>query len=168
MNRFDCRVEFLPEKPAPSPDEKEVHIHFDNDELTVEINKETGLIDVFKVDGDDFLTAGACKPIIISHNPDPWGMRYTEFRDVVGSFSLLSPEKSAEISGINASSIAPVRVIEDGDVRTVVEATFGYMPEMPPNVFPMLTGKLWSLMKHPWLFPSFPPGRGSLPVCCCN
>lgn len=126
MNRFDCRVEFLPEKPAPSPDEKEVHIHFENEKLTIEINKETGLIDVFNVDGENVLSAGAIKPIVISHNPDPWGMRYTEFRDVVGSFSLLSPEKSAEISGINASSIAPVRVIEDGDVRTVVEATFGF------------------------------------------
>jgi alpha-mannosidase len=53
-------------------------------------------------------------------------MRYTEFRDLAGKFSLLSPGKSAEISGIEGGSIAPVRVIEDGEVRTVVEATFGY------------------------------------------
>jgi alpha-mannosidase len=126
MNRFDCQVKFLPEKPAPVIDETGAYIHFITEELKVEINKETGLIDVFKVGGEDILTAGAFKPIIISHNPDPWGMRYTEFRDVAGSFSLLSPEKSAEISGIKANSIAPVRVIEDGEVRTIVEATFGY------------------------------------------
>jgi alpha-mannosidase len=126
MNRFDCRVEFLPEKPAPEINETGAYVYFDTDKLNIQINKETGFIDLFTVNGEDILKSGAFQPIVISHNPDPWGMRYTEFRDVVGSFSLLSPEKSAEISGIKASSIAPVRVIEDGDVRTVIEATFGY------------------------------------------
>jgi alpha-mannosidase len=126
MNRFDCKVEFLPEKPVPVVNETETYVQFESDELRLKINKETGLLDVFKVNGEDFFKADAFKPIVISHNPDPWGMRYTEFRDVIGSFSLLSPEKSAEISGIKADSIAPVRVIEDGDVRTVVEATFGF------------------------------------------
>ena len=126
MNRFDCKVEFLPEKPAPVVDETGGYIHFDTDELKVKINKETGYIDLLSVNGENILQSGAFKPIVISHNPDPWGMRYTEFRDIVGSFSLLSPEKSAEISGIEANSIAPVRVIEDEDVRTVIEATFGY------------------------------------------
>jgi alpha-mannosidase len=92
----------------------------------VEINKQTGLVDVFRVDGKDMLRPGAFKPLVVSHNPDPWGMRYTEFREMAGAFSLLTPEKSAEISGIQAARISPVRVIEDGDVRTVVEATFGY------------------------------------------
>ena len=126
MNRFDCRVEFLPEKPAPAVDEAGAYIHFDTDELEVKISKETGFIDLFTVNGEDILKSGAFQPIVISHNPDPWGMRYTEFRDEVGRFSLLSTEKSAEISGIDTESIAPVRVIEDGDVRTVVEATFGF------------------------------------------
>jgi len=126
MNRFDCKVEFLSEKPVPEISESESFVHFETEKLKLEINKETGLVDVFKVDGTDILNPGAFNPIVISHNPDPWGMRYVEFRDVVGSFSLLSPEKSAEISGIKADRISPVRIIEDGDVRTVVEATFGY------------------------------------------
>jgi alpha-mannosidase len=126
MNRFDCRVEFLPVKPRSVIQETGGYIHFKTDELRVEISKQTGLIDVFEVVGEDMLKSGAFQPIVISHNPDPWGMRYTEFRDVAGTFSLLSPEKSAEISGISAKSIVPVRIIEDGDVRTVVEAIFGY------------------------------------------
>jgi len=126
MNRFDCRVEFLPAKPRSAIQETGDYIHFKTDELRVEINKQTGLIDVFEVVGEDMIKSGAFQPIVISHNPDPWGMRYTEFRDVAGTFSLLSPDKSAEISGISAKSIVPVRIIEDGDVRTVVEATFGY------------------------------------------
>lgn len=126
MNRFDCHVEFLPAKPAPVVREKNGMICFDTDDIQVGINKETGLVDACKVAGIDMIRQDAFKPLVVSHNPDPWGMRYTEFRDIVGYFSLLSPEKSAEVSGIRADQIAPVRVIEDGDVRTVVEATFGY------------------------------------------
>jgi alpha-mannosidase len=126
MNRFDCRVEFIPSKPLPGMRETDAHYQFETDELRVMISKGTGLIDQFQAAGDDMLGPGTLKPLVISHNPDPWGMRYTEFREVAGAFSLLTPEKSAEISGIRAGSIAPVRVIEDGDVRTVVEATFGY------------------------------------------
>jgi len=126
MNRFDCQVEFLPEKPGIDADETADYIRFITDELNVEINKKTGFIDRFSVNGQEYLGSNSFKPIVVSHNPDPWGMRYTEFRDVAGSFSLLSPEKSAEISGIAAGRIAPVRVIEDGIVRTVIESTFGY------------------------------------------
>ena len=126
MNRFDCRVEFIPSKPLPRMKETKDHYQFETDELKVIINKGTGLIDQFRADGADMLGQDAFRPLVISHNPDPWGMRYTEFRDLAGAFSLLAPEKSAAISGIRAGRMAPVRVIEDGDVRTVVEATFGY------------------------------------------
>ena len=126
MNRFDCRVEFLPEKPGIDVDETAEYIRFNTNELIVEINIKTGLMDRFAVNGQDYLDTGAFQNLVVSHNPDPWGMRYTDFRDMAGTFSLLSPGKSAEISGISAGGIAPVRVIEDGEVRTVVEATFGY------------------------------------------
>jgi alpha-mannosidase len=126
MNRFDCRVEFLPGKKDPDVPQTDEYLKFETDKLRVEINKGTGLIDVFRVGGKDMLRPGAFKPLVVSHNPDPWGMRYTKFREVAGTFTLLTPEKSAEISGIEAGSISPVRVIEDGDVRTVVEATFGF------------------------------------------
>ena len=55
MNRFDCRVEFLPEKPAPALDETGAYIHFNTDELEVKISKETGFIDLFTVNGEDML-----------------------------------------------------------------------------------------------------------------
>ena len=126
MNRFDCIVEFLPEKPAPVLEERDGHFLFESDELKVVINKGTGCIDVFQAGGVEMIRPGAMEPLVVSHNPDPWGMRYTEFREVAGRFTLLSPRKSAEISGIKAESISPVRVIEDGKVRTVIEATFGY------------------------------------------
>ncbi len=38
----------------------------------------------------------------------------------------MTPTDSAIFSGVTATELPAVRVIEDGDVRTVIEAVFGY------------------------------------------
>jgi len=48
------------------------------------------------------------------------------FRNVAGEFQLMSAEAAARFAGVSASELAPVRVIEEGEVRTVVEALFEY------------------------------------------
>jgi alpha-mannosidase len=48
------------------------------------------------------------------------------FRRVVGSFRLMSPQKCAQFAGLKVPTLAPIRIIEDGAVRTVVEALFQY------------------------------------------
>jgi alpha-mannosidase len=53
-------------------------------------------------------------------------MRVQSFRDVIGAFELLLPEDGARFSGVQEPSLPSVRVIEDGPVRTVVEAALGY------------------------------------------
>jgi len=57
---------------------------------------------------------------------DPWGMKVRGFRDVVGEFTLASPSEAAAIAGVGAAGLPPVRVIESGPVRTVVEALFAF------------------------------------------
>jgi alpha-mannosidase len=71
------------------------------------------------------LGPGAFLPLVMKDDADPWGMRYNGWREPVGHFTPLSPEKAAEIAGV-AGTLDPVRVIEDGDARTVVEALLGY------------------------------------------
>jgi alpha-mannosidase len=44
----------------------------------------------------------------------------------MGAFELMSPQESAAFSGVEAEELPPVRVVEDGPVRTVVEAVFAY------------------------------------------
>jgi alpha-mannosidase len=56
--------------------------------------------------------------------PDPWGMLVRSFRDVEGTFNLMSKAESARFAGVLSPELEPVRVIEDGPVRTVVEALF--------------------------------------------
>lgn len=126
MNRFCCRMEKIGQKPRPSIAEEGGIIRFKTDDLDVLINTTTGFLDRFKIGGCDFLAANAFKPLVIGDNADPWGMSVRRFRDVAGEFTLMDPAAAAAFAGVSKASLPPVRVVEDGEVRTVVEALFGY------------------------------------------
>ncbi len=53
-------------------------------------------------------------------------MKVRSFRAVAGSFRLATPEEAARFSGLREGGLEPVRVIEDGAVRTVVEAILAH------------------------------------------
>ncbi|MBN1246487.1 MAG: alpha-mannosidase, partial [Anaerolineae bacterium] len=86
----------------------------------------TGLVDRYAVRGVDYLAPDAFVPLVIQDNEDPWEIEGRSFREVVGRFRLMTPKESAAFSGVKVETLAPVRIIEDGEVRTVVEAVFGY------------------------------------------
>ena len=90
------------------------------------INARTGLLDAYRVGGVDFLEPNACNPLVMLDDPDPWGMRTRSYRSLLGAFSLLPAGENQRFSGVVNPALQPVRVIEDGDVRTVVEAVLGY------------------------------------------
>ncbi|MGC9467135.1 MAG: glycoside hydrolase family 38 C-terminal domain-containing protein [Anaerolineae bacterium] len=126
MNRFDCQLETLPKKPQVSLVEEDGAFHFETERLDVVINAETGLVDRYEVDGVSYLAPNAFAALVLADNEDPWGSLIRGFQDVVGKFELMTPAESAVFSGVRADALPPVRVIEDGDVRTVVEAAFSY------------------------------------------
>jgi alpha-mannosidase len=124
INRFDCRPRPNPlqrRHPQPPGD-----IHFRTAELEVVINAQTGLMDAYRVGGVNYLEANACNPLVMLDDPDPWGMRNRRYRNLLGAFTLLSPEENQRFSGVTNPALRPVRIIEDGDVRIVVEAVLGY------------------------------------------
>ena len=125
MNRFDCRLERVPSHPRPVQPTGDT-IHLDNGTMQAAISLRTGLIETYRVGGVDLLKPGAGKMLVIADSPDPWGMQVKSFRKVAGAFRLLSPKKSAWLAAVPSAELAPVRVIEDGDVRMVVEALFGF------------------------------------------
>ncbi len=126
MNRFDCKLTVLKAKPAPRLKARNGRIRFANGSLEVDINTRTGLIDRFRVGGDDCLAAGAFQPLVIRDNEDPWGMTVRSFRKVAGRFRLLSAAEGTWLSGTTQGKLPSVRVIEDGPARSVVEALLGY------------------------------------------
>ena len=127
VNRFVCRLERQPAKPAPQLKEKDGKITLRTEELEAAVNCRTGLLDRYRAGGRDFLDRGAFSPLVISDNADPWGMAVKSFRNIAGRFELASPQDGSRASGIAFPEAESVRVIEDGPVRTVVESvlTFG-------------------------------------------
>ncbi len=130
MNRFDCRLEKALAKPAFAAREENGFISVLTADLTVLVNTRTGLLDRYAVRGMDLLAPGAFAPLVILDNADPWGMKVRSFRKVAGRFAAASPEEASRFSGLDADPVPPVRVIEDGAIRTVIEAVLAYEKSM--------------------------------------
>jgi len=126
MNRFDCSIKFIDKRPAPMLQAKAGKITFKTKALEVLINTRTGLVDRYAVNGCDCLGKKAFEPTVIEDNEDPWGMTTCGFPKVIGKFKLMSKQAGTEFSGIKTGVMDSVRIIEDGAVRSVVEAVFAY------------------------------------------
>ncbi|MEW6356516.1 MAG: glycoside hydrolase family 38 C-terminal domain-containing protein [Planctomycetota bacterium] len=126
MNRFDCRVQSLPRKPTVSVKERRGALRFRTADLDVIVNTRTGFVDRCRIGGKDCLGRNAFQPVVLMDNEDPWGMGGRRFDREIGRFKRMSREAGARFSGVTAGPIPSVRVIEDGDVRTVVEAVLSY------------------------------------------
>lgn len=127
MNRFDCTFdETLPKRPVPDIQPVNGQYCFKTEALDIAINAETGLMDRLAVNGVDYVRPGAFLPRVIADDPDPWSSVALSYREVIGAFTLMTAEASARISGVKSPTLPPVRVIEDGQVRTVIEAVFAY------------------------------------------
>ena len=123
--RFRCRYNRIPKKPVPDLTETDSHYLFKSDRLFVRINKRTGCLDEYAIDGVSYLKPGAFRLIVMQDDGDPWGMLVTSFPQKVGQFSVMNPKDAAAFSGA-VTPIESVRVIEDGAARTVVEAVLQY------------------------------------------
>lgn len=126
MNRFDCVLEV--EKNHVNWDISHFgrNFSFDNGEMQMAFNPETGLIDSYIVNGRKMLDKNSGKLLVIKDNEDPWGMTVDSFENVAGEFKLLSKEEAARFIGYPGTDVEPFAITEDGDVRTVVEGIYGY------------------------------------------
>ena len=125
MTRMDIRFHRVPARPSVAPLPLRTPFVFDNGTLRVVVNPETGLMDSCRIDGTEFLRPGSFRLIVQEDTCNSWGIAPC---DLTGrnAFALLSPHEGSAFSGLFEAVVPSVRVIEDGDVRTVVEAVFGY------------------------------------------
>ncbi len=126
MDRFDVRFRKVKKKPASRARILKGTFRFRTDEMEAVVNARTGLLDRLRVGGVDLLTSGALRPLVMEDDADPWGMRVSSFRRLAGRFTLLNQEEAARFAGVEGGRLPAVRIIEDGPVRTVVEALLGY------------------------------------------
>ncbi|MBN1624079.1 MAG: alpha-mannosidase [Clostridia bacterium] len=125
MNRFDLTLEALDKKPAMASYEEDGYININTDDLIVKISTKTGLVEELTARGVKCLSNGA-RPVVIKDNADAWGMLVDRFTDIEGYFGVMEKDEAAKFVNASFKEFNPVRVTEDGEVRTVVEAYFKY------------------------------------------
>lgn len=125
VTRFDCRLRVLKKNTLPFYYVDGDHITVENSRMKASISKKTGLIERYEVDGKSYLQ-NTGKLEVYSDNEDPWGMNVDGFHDLDGCFELMSDEEANAFVGYPDEQISNVRVVEDGDVRTKVQAFFKY------------------------------------------
>ena len=91
--------------------------------MQVKISKKTGLIELYKIDGTT-LIENSGELIMFNDNEDPWGMTVDDFKDLDGKFTLMSDKEANEFVGYPEEKLTNVRIVEDGKVRTKVQAFF--------------------------------------------
>lgn len=126
MNRFDCRFMRCDQKPPVKLATSNGKICFEGERLKATVNCNTGLLDELLVDGVSYLKSGALKLAVMRDCYNSWGVGYQNFEDIEGYFTLMSAEEGSLYSGLKDLKTPSVRVIEDGEVRTVIESLFSY------------------------------------------
>ena len=138
MNRFSARIHMVDHKPERSAEDSGVvvsadSILFDNGRMAVRINRHTGLVDSYRVAGKEYLKPGSMELVVLKTDCDPWGMNRHSYREETGRFALMEETAGSRYSGTlnerhagEGKTVPSVRIIEDGPVRTVVEAVFAW------------------------------------------
>lgn len=122
ITRFDCRL---------SVEKKDVFFSFDQDApievctdtMSVRISRLSGLIELYRVNGKTYVeNSGVIEAY--RDNEDPWGMFVEGFTQKLGQFTLMSDADANRFAGYPDETAPNVRVVEDGPVRTKVQAFF--------------------------------------------
>ncbi len=126
ITRFNCELTVVKDYEMMSQPEENDAIVVSSENSTIEISTKTGLIKKYQVNGTDMVKGETGVLEVFSDNEDPWGMTVTSFRDFAGTFSLVSNEEAADFIGRKEAKIRNVRVIENGSLRTKIQAIFRY------------------------------------------
>lgn len=126
VTRFDVKVEKREFPVLPEVNKEDICLS--NAVMSIRINRETGLIDSYKVGGVEYAKQGFGFLEVFKDNEDSWGMADNIYSGrPLGSFALVKDAKRAAlIAAASADEMEPVRIIESGDVLVKVEAIFEY------------------------------------------
>lgn len=125
MNRFYCVPYKVNKKPEFPPIEKD--FVFTNEYYTATIGCETGFLKSLVADGTEYLNGQAFVPTLTDDTDDPWGSSSEQnirLGKKADTFRLMTPEEGSVFSGLKGKVIPSLRIIEDGDVATIVEGVF--------------------------------------------
>lgn len=124
MNRMDVYFEPIPKRPLYTEIVSRPEYMLDNGSMKVVIDTATGLLKEYSVKGVRYLEEESLQLVCFEDTHNPWGFGKKESRSR-RAFQLLTPHEAAEYCGLSEKVVPAVRIIEDGEVRTTVEAVFG-------------------------------------------
>lgn len=122
MTRFDCAYRFVPVRPSPALRPGQDGLTVRTERLEVLLNPQTGLMDRLRVDGRDFLREGSFRPLLVEDRHDAYGWGAGSFPKVAAAFRAMTPDEVRAHTGFADGPGEALRVVEDGEVRTVVES----------------------------------------------
>lgn len=125
ITRFDCTLTVTKKDEIQKPNTEDEFITVENPRMKVSISKKTGLIATFELDGIQRIQNSGILEVY-KDNEDPWGMTVDSFRNFENSFSLMSDQEANSFLGYPQESTPNVRIVEDGAVRTKIQAFFRY------------------------------------------
>ncbi len=123
VTRFDVKLEVKQGEIYKSFNRDNDYIEIKNERMQTRISKKTGLIDLYMVDGKP-LIKNSGELCMFNDNEDPWGMTVDAFNDLDGKFTLMTDDDANDFAGYADESGTNVRIVEDGEVRTKVQAFF--------------------------------------------
>jgi alpha-mannosidase len=92
---------------------------FDFGTRKIHINRQSGLLDSYCVDGKEYLGGGAFVPVMFDDNADPWGWYLKKLGSNLTPFALSQNAKEGPFPGISG-----VHVLENGPLLHEVECVF--------------------------------------------
>ncbi len=97
---------------------------FSNPYVSLTLNPATGWVEALSTGktGGNLLREPGGRLLVLRDEGDSWGSDILRYENTVGTFRLATPEEMPAVSGqLQLEAAAPVRIIEAGPVRTIVE-----------------------------------------------
>ncbi|MDD2361875.1 MAG: glycoside hydrolase family 38 C-terminal domain-containing protein [Oscillospiraceae bacterium] len=127
VNRFDCHLETLPEKPFRIRDLTALPEYcFEANGLVCVFDTSTGTMKSLQRDGVNFIRPGFGGLAVYRDDCDPWLINGKSITEKIGEFRLLDREEATRYAACEVAEVSPMRIIEDGNARTCIEVLLGY------------------------------------------
>ncbi len=142
ISRLDVTFRKIKAKPRPKLCARNGRIRVAGQDLTVDINTRTGLIDSARLGRQQFLAPTACQIVALADDDDSWGTHQHRYPRRGQALRLVSKARARQLNG--GVDVEPVQIVENGPVRRVIEATFEH---------DQTTARVRYLLpqNHPWI-----------------
>lgn len=129
MKRLDCKLVFRDRNPqSPQPITESLSLSGDKGRLVMKLSADGRITQICFRD-TTVTTDGLGELTVFRDSVDPWEMQALKINEQIGKFRLMTPIEAASFTHCvdrSDGGFEPLRIIEDGDVRTVVEGLYTY------------------------------------------